>query len=100
MPMLRTIKITVTAVSMVNPCAVPRSKSAAPCTVKQDVHPATLALMVGASCFNSGLTGWSILLSHENITLVSSTRFFFYAYGARARFHRETYFAAARPQGA
>jgi hypothetical protein len=25
---------------------------------------------------NSGLTGWSILLSHENITLVPSTRFF------------------------
>ena len=51
MPMLKTIKITVTAVSMVNPCAVPRSKSAAPCTVKQHVHPAT-------SCSY----GWGILL--------------------------------------
>jgi hypothetical protein len=46
-----------------------------------------LALMVGASCFNSGLTGWSILLTHENITLVPSTGSFVHP---RAKFHRET----------
>jgi len=43
---------------------------------QQHVHPATSCSYGGAFCFNSGLTGWSILLSHENITLVPSTRFF------------------------
>src|SRR6266852_430531 len=64
MPMLRTIKITVTAVSMVNPCAVPRSKSAAPCTVKQHVHPGT-SCSYGAGILLQLRSDWVVNIAHS-----------------------------------
>src|SRR6266852_1698370 len=64
MPMLRTIKITVTAVSMVNPCAVPRSKSAAPCTVKQHVHPATFC-SYGVAILLQLRSDWVVNIAHS-----------------------------------
>src|SRR6266481_8163790 len=93
MPMLRTIKITVTAVSMVNPCAVPRSKSAAPCTVKQHVHPAT-SCSYGGGILLQLRSDWvvNIAQSRKHHTRAEHA-VLLCAYGARARFHRETYFA-------
>ena len=62
--MLRTIKITVTAVSMVNPCAVPRSKSVAPCTVEQDVHPAT-SCSYGGGILLQLRSDWVVNIAHS-----------------------------------
>ena len=76
MPMLRTTKIAVIAVSMINPVRSLEVRALRPAQSNSICIQPLLALMVAASCFNSGLTGWSILLSHENITLVPSTRFF------------------------
>jgi hypothetical protein len=76
MPMLRTTKIAVIAVSMINPVRSLEVRALRPAQSNSMCIQPLLALMVAASCFNSGLTGWSILLSHENITLVPSTRFF------------------------
>src|SRR5882762_785275 len=88
MPMLRTIKITVTAVSTVNPCAVPRSKSAAPCTVKQHVHPAT-SCSYGGGILLQLRSDWvvNIAQSRKHHTRAEHA-VLLCAYGARARFHQ------------
>ncbi len=85
--MLRTTKIAVIAVSMINPVRSLEVRALRPAQSNSMCIQPLLALMVAASCFNSGLTGWSILLSHENITRAEHA-VLLCAYGARARFHQ------------